>query len=185
MLTIIKKVKLRLSNGIIYYLIASINVYFMCELLKITKIIKVNTNNFDNCISILKNDCFFILPIEKMESICDFLYHKENFSKFLKNLLYLVMTNIVLTFNLAKLILIVGIDSCSSFCIMFHYLIIFTSISLESKSYSLVQLIIMIIRIIFFNATYTTSYKPKGLRYHFIGSIFFFFFIHSIKSWSS
>ena len=180
MLTIIKKVKLRLSNGIIYYLIASINVYFMCELLKITKIIKVNTNNFDNCISILKNDCFFILPIEKMESICDFLYHKENFSKFLKNLLYLVMTNIVLTFNLAKINFNCRywiVVHLSALCFSLLNYISYFQFSLESKkSYSLVQLIIMIVLGLFFlMLLIRQAIRPKGLRYHFIGSIFCFY----------
>ena len=174
---IINKLKLRLSKGIIYYLIASINVYFMCELLKVTKIIKVNNNNFDDCIRIFKNDCFFILPSEKIESICGFLYHKESFLKFIKNLLYLVMTNTILIFDSAETDFNFKywiVTHASALAFSFLNYITYFQFSLESnKSYSWVQIIIMItIGLFLISLLIRQCLRPKGLPYAFLSSVF-------------
>ena len=176
MLTI-NQLKLRVSKGIIYYLIASINVYFMCELLKVTKIIKVNDNNFDDCISIFKNDCFFILPLEKIESICGFLYHKESFLKFIKNLLYLVMTNTILIYDSSETDFNFKywlVTHASALAFSFLNYITYFQFSLESsKSYSRVQIIIMItIGLSLLGLLIRQCLRPKRLPYAFLIAVF-------------
>ena len=186
MLATIHKIKKNLSIGIIYFFICAVNVYFMCEVLKVSKIIKIEHYNFENCVNAFKTRCWFYLPEEKIEYLCGELNNKESYSKFLKNLMFMLMTLKVLLYDI----------SCQEFNIKYWLTVHLCALgfsflnyvpllqfSLESnKSYSVGQiLIISIVGVFIIALIIRQALRPKRLRYTFLLSIvFLYMFLYTL-----
>ena len=76
------------------YLLGSINLYFMCELLKASPYIKRETYNYDNCLSYFDNK----IDTQNKFKICDILNHRESYNSFVTNLVF----NIILVYSLNR-----------------------------------------------------------------------------------
>lgn len=75
-----------------YYLLGCISIFFSCQILKTTSLIKNNKSNYDNCINNLK----YKLNNEDLVKVCEFLNHEENFQNFVYNLFYTIIFSYVL-----------------------------------------------------------------------------------------
>ena len=71
----------------IKYFIGCINLYFVCELLKTSSLVTLETYHYSNCIKIFEKN----LPLDITEQVCDMLNYQENFTKFVTNLLFMLM----------------------------------------------------------------------------------------------
>ena len=82
------------NYSIFLYLLGSINLYFTCELLKVSPYIKRESYNYDNCLSYLDNK----IDTQKKFKICDILNHQESYNSFITNLVF----NIILVYSLNR-----------------------------------------------------------------------------------
>ena len=73
--------------------LAIINLYFTCELLKTSGAISTATPNWQNCIDFFKP----VLSESDMYKVCNALNHRENYTKFVYNLLFtLLICNVLI-----------------------------------------------------------------------------------------
>jgi len=179
MITTIKKIRTKLSTGIMYYLISSINVYFMCELLKTSKIIKIDPYHFKDCLYDFNNYCSFYLSNDKINTVCGILNYKENYSGFIKNLVYMLLVINILLYD-------ISFDSFNfKYWVVVHVTVIVYSLldyisifefSLEStNSYSLIQILIISIIGFFLLILIVRQIRKNGLKYSFLMSMFMFY----------
>ena len=147
MITAVKRIRTQLSTGIMYYLISSVNVYFMRELLKTSNIIKIDPYHFKDCLYDFNNYCTFNLSYDKINTVCGILNYKENYSGFIKNLLYMLLVINVLLYDISfesfdfKYWTVV--HTTTLLYSLLDYISIF-EFSLEStNSYSLIQILII------------------------------------------
>ena len=75
-----------------YYLLGCMSIFFSCQILKTTSLIKNNESNYDNCINGLK----YKLNNKDLVKVCEFLNHEENFQNFVYNLFYTIIFSYVL-----------------------------------------------------------------------------------------
>mgnify|MGYP004199879995 CR=1 FL=1 len=98
-----------------YYFVAVIYVYFVCEWLKRSSYVVMSTYHFDNCIRFFKSE----LQTDTLYKVCDMMNHQENFTMFVDKLLYTIMVVYLLTRDIVKRYDVFdpvywGIASCSA-----------------------------------------------------------------------
>ena len=172
----IKKTRKKLSTGIIFYLISSISVYFWCELLKAANIIKVESYYFKNCIYAFKNDCMINLSNNTIYTICGVLNYKENYTKFITNLLYTLLIiytlSYKLSFELVNFKYWIVVHASTLGYSLLDYSPIFTFSLVSDCTYDLKQILIIVITsTILFALIVRQAFREKRLRYYFLTSI--------------
>jgi len=76
-----------------YYFLAAINVYFVCEWLKHSSLVHLDTHHFTSCIAFFKDT----LEHDILYRTCDILNYQENFTKFVVNIIYMLLVLYALT----------------------------------------------------------------------------------------
>ncbi len=76
------------------YILAAVHLYFLCEWLKTTGLTPVRDDrHYHTCIAFFKQD----LTEDVTRRVCDMLNHEENFTKFVKNAMYMLLVLYALT----------------------------------------------------------------------------------------
>ncbi len=74
------------------YLLLSAHLYFVCEWLKTSSLVPVNTQHYTGCLHLFKQ----YLKKKDLYNVCDFLNHQSNFNLFVSNLVFLLLCVYVL-----------------------------------------------------------------------------------------
>lgn len=169
-----------LSNGISNYFLASINLYFTCELIKSSSLITINKHKYDSCIILLTNDdCLLDLSTDSIYNICDILNYQENYGKFITNLICMLLVVSSLLYNISfessypfnlKYWFIAHI-SAIGFSLLDNIPILQFSFASGNEYKPETLLIIAIVCIIVFILILRQACRQKGLRYEFLASI--------------
>ncbi len=77
---------------VMYYLLGCISIFFNCQLLKSSSLIKHEKIHYDDCVKIIDSKIFYKDTIK----ICEILNHQENFQNFVYNLFYTITFSYVL-----------------------------------------------------------------------------------------
>lgn len=181
----IYKARKHLITGIGNYLMGSISVYFMCELLKSSPLITLNKHHYDNCVKYLSDDdCWLDLSSSSIYNICDMLNYQENYKKFITNLICMLLVVYSLSYNISLkesypfgiVYWVIAHGSAIIFSLLNNVPLFQFSLASGNKYSEKKLWLIAIIFILLLILIIRQARRKKGLRYAFL---FFLISIHT------